>query len=96
MKIFIDIGAHIGQTLHEVSKEKYAFDKIVCFEPSSLCWDELKKIALEDDRIEICEFGLSNKNQDIELFMPGTQFCQKHISPLILRVAFVQYVRLYL
>jgi len=73
MKIFIDIGAHIGQTLHEVSKEKYAFDKIVCFEPSSLCWDELKKIALEDDRIEICEFGLSNKNQDIELFMSGTQ-----------------------
>ena len=44
MKIFIDIGAHIGQTLHEVSKEKYAFDKIVCFEPSSLCWDELKKL----------------------------------------------------
>ena len=73
MKIFIDIGAHIGQTLHEVSKEKYAFDKIVCFEPSSFCLDELKKIALEDDRIEICKFGLSNKNQDIELFMPGTQ-----------------------
>ena len=73
MKIFIDIGAHIGETLHEVAKEKYAFDKIIGFEPSSFCLDELKKIALEDDRIEICEFGLSNRNQDVELFLPGTQ-----------------------
>ncbi len=73
MKIFIDIGTHIGETLHEVAKEKYAFDKIVGFEPSSFCLDELKKIALEDNRIEICEFGLSNRNQDIELFLPGTQ-----------------------
>ena len=28
MKIFLDIGSHIGQTLREVTKEKYAFDKI--------------------------------------------------------------------
>jgi hypothetical protein len=28
MKIFIDIGSHIGQTLHEVTKEQYGFDKI--------------------------------------------------------------------
>ena len=58
MKIFLDIGSHIGQTLHEVTKEKYAFDKIVCFEPSSFCLDKLKKFAEEDDRIIICEFGL--------------------------------------
>ena len=43
MKIFLDIGSHIGQTLQEVTKEKYAFDKIVCFEPSSFCLDKLKK-----------------------------------------------------
>ena len=43
MKIFIDIGPHIGQALPEVTKEKYAFDKIVCFEPSSFCLDILKK-----------------------------------------------------
>ena len=33
MKIFLDIGSHMGQTLREVTKEKYAFDKIVGFEP---------------------------------------------------------------
>ena len=72
MKIFLDIGSHIGQTLHEVTKEKYAFDKIVCFEPSSFCLDKLKKFAEEDDRIIICEFGLGNRNHEVELFMPGT------------------------
>ena len=73
MKIFLDIGSHIGETLYEVRKEKYAFDKIVCFEPSSFCLDELKIFAAEDDRIIICEFGLSNRNQDVELFLPGTE-----------------------
>ena len=72
MKIFLDIGSHTGETLLEVTKEKYAFDKIVCFEPSSVCLDKLKKFAEEDDRIIICEFGLSNGNKDAELFQPGT------------------------
>ena len=45
----------------------------MCFEPSSFCLDELKIFAAEDDRIIICEFGLSNRNQDVELFLPGTE-----------------------
>jgi FkbM family methyltransferase len=72
MKIFLDVGSHKGETLHEVTKEKYAFDKIVCFEPSSFCLDKLKRFAAEDDRIIICEFGLSNRDQEVELFLPGT------------------------
>ena len=44
MKIFLDIGSHVGQTLLEVTKEKYAFDKIVCFEPSRVCLKELKNL----------------------------------------------------
>tara|TARA_B100000579_G_scaffold414633_1_gene408436 strand:- start:940 stop:1755 length:816 start_codon:yes stop_codon:yes gene_type:complete len=73
MKIFLDIGSHIGQTLYEVTKEKYAFDKIYCFEPSLLCLESLEKIASTDSRINICKFGLSNRNQDAELYMPGSQ-----------------------
>ena len=72
MKIFLDIGSHTGETLLEVTKEKYAFDKIVCFEPSKFCLDKLEKFAAEDNRIVICEFGLSNGNKDAELFQPGT------------------------
>ncbi len=72
MKIFLDIGSHIGETLHEVTKEKYAFDKIYCFEPSTYCINELMKIAALDSRIEICNFGLSNEDTDAELVMPGS------------------------
>tara|TARA_A100001011_G_C14162235_1_gene778789 strand:- start:263 stop:1078 length:816 start_codon:yes stop_codon:yes gene_type:complete len=72
MKIFLDIGSHIGETLFEVSKEKYAFDKIYCFEPSKYCLDDLKKFSDNDKRITICDFGLSNQNQDAELFQPGS------------------------
>lgn len=72
MKVFLDIGSHIGETLQEVTKDKYAFDKIVCFEPSSFCIDKLQKFSSEDDRIVICEFGLSNRNEDADLFEPGT------------------------
>ncbi len=72
MKIFVDIGSHIGETLLEVTKKKYAFDKIFCFEPSIYCIDELNKFAEQDNRIIICDFGLSNKNQDAELFQPGS------------------------
>ena len=73
MKIFIDIGSHIGQTLHEVTKAKYAFDKIYCFEPSMHCIKSLEKIAETDSRIIICNFGLSNQTQDAKLFLPGSQ-----------------------
>ena len=85
MKIFLDIGSHIGQTLHEVTKEKYAFDKIVCFEPSSFCLDQLKKFAEEDDRIIICEFGLGNRNHEVELFMPGTLLLTKKFLVFVLQ-----------
>ena len=72
MKVFLDIGSHIGETLLEVTKEKYAFDKIVCFEPSKFCLDKLNRFSEEDERIVICEFGLSNRNQEAELFQPGS------------------------
>ena len=72
MKIFIDIGSHIGETLEEVTKAKYSFDKIYCFEPSIYCIDELQKFADQDSRISICNFGLSKGNQDAELFQPGS------------------------
>ena len=58
MKIFIDIGAHTGETLLEVTKEKYAFEKIVCFEPSSFCLDKLEKLV--NQIVEIDNFVKNN------------------------------------
>tara|TARA_Y100000590_G_C15496214_1_gene929744 strand:- start:106 stop:897 length:792 start_codon:yes stop_codon:yes gene_type:complete len=69
MKIFLDVGGHLGETLNEILKKKYYFDKIYCFEPSKKCFQSLRKF--KDSRLKIFNFGLSNKNQNIKLYNPG-------------------------
>lgn len=39
--IFVDVGAHEGQTLAEVTKAAYGFDMVVAFEPSRRHADDL-------------------------------------------------------
>lgn len=70
-KIFLDIGAHAGETLVEVRKSRYSFDRIVCFEPSPRCFPNLEKLAGEDSRIEICRFGLSDGQHSPVLYGSG-------------------------
>ncbi len=71
MKVFIDIGGHHGETIKEVMKRKYDFDKIYCFEPSTKCFNKLDKIAKSDKRVTICKFGLGKSNSEFELFESG-------------------------
>lgn len=71
MRIFLDIGAHIGETLEEVSKQKYSFDRIVCFEPSQTCLESLQKFAKKDPRIEVLQIGLSNTTGIEKLYNAG-------------------------
>jgi len=69
MKIFLDVGGHIGQTLHEVVAARYGFDKIYCFEPAECCWKDLE--AFTDPRIELCRYGLWNQTCQKELHGAG-------------------------
>jgi FkbM family methyltransferase len=73
MKIFVDIGAHHGETLLEVIKSKYFFDRIYCFEPSKKCIHSLQKIADSDNRVKILNCGLSNKSNKSRLFDSGSE-----------------------
>jgi FkbM family methyltransferase len=70
-KIFLDIGAHTGETLEEVCKSVYGFDRIIAFEPSMACLPALADIAAQDPRIEICPFGLGDGKQQLTLFGSG-------------------------
>lgn len=72
MKVFLDVGSHYGETLNEVLKKEYNFDKVFCFEPSSKALPFLEKEAEKDDRVTICPFGLSNKDDDVKLYNSGT------------------------
>jgi FkbM family methyltransferase len=70
VKIFLDVGAHDGASLHAVRDPKYGFDRIYCFEPASLCWPALE--AVRDDRVTICRFGLWNRTCEHVLYNPGS------------------------
>jgi FkbM family methyltransferase len=73
MRVFLDIGSHLGETVVEVQKPAYGFDRIVCFEPASSCWPMLEKLSQEDSRVEICRFGLGAKGERLALFGAGSQ-----------------------
>lgn len=70
MKIFLDVGAHRGQTLAAVQERD--FDRIHSFEPVSQHWAELGRIA-DKKRTSIERFGLWNRTAEVELFDPGTK-----------------------
>lgn len=69
MKIFLDVGGHLGQTLREVIDARYGFDKIYCFEPAPSCWSAIE--AIGDPRIELCRFGLWKETCRNELHGAG-------------------------
>ena len=71
MKVFLDVGAHEGSSLHAVRDPKFDFDRIVCFEPASPCWPALESVA--DPRVEICRFGLWNQTTERPLYEPGSR-----------------------
>lgn len=72
MRVFLDIGSHVGESVWEVVKPKYGFDRIVCFEPASSCLPELERLRTDDPRIEICPFGLSDENKTMEMHNAGS------------------------
>ena len=69
MKIFLDVGAHTGQTL--TAAQRWGFDRIECFEPVPENCEVLRELA--DKRTNINQFGLWNKTQSANVFDPGSQ-----------------------
>lgn len=69
MKLFLDIGAHDGETLSIAQQQKWGFDRIVRFEPAPACWPKVEAFA--DPRVELCRFGLWDKADQVVLNNPG-------------------------
>jgi FkbM family methyltransferase len=70
VKVFLDVGAHTGESLNAVRDPKFAFDRIYCFEPASACWPTLDAVA--DPRVTICRFGLWNRTEERPLYDAGS------------------------
>jgi FkbM family methyltransferase len=71
VKVFLDVGAHEGSSLHSVRDPKYSFDRIFCFEPAASCWPALE--AVNDSRVNVCRFGLWNRTTEHALYDPGSR-----------------------
>ena len=69
-KVFIDIGAHIGESIEIASSKKYNFDVIYAVEPSPYCQKYLNKF--KDQRIKIIPFGFGSENKSTILFGSGS------------------------
>lgn len=67
-KIFLDVGAYVGDTALAVLDYKYKFDEIYCFEPVSKFWNALHGIQ----GITVNEFGLWKETCTKKIYKPGT------------------------
>ena len=68
--IFLDIGAHIGESIEIALHKKFNFSRIIAIEPSSYAYQYLKKY--KDKRIDIYKIGLGNSNKPMTLFGAGS------------------------
>lgn len=69
-KVFLDIGAHIGETINVVLNSKYNFDIIYSFEPVRKNCDIIKN-KFSDKRLILNNFGLLNKTCDKLIYCAG-------------------------
>lgn len=67
MRIFLDVGAHDGQTLDEVLRPEYGFDVVYAFEPMRAQYENLVT-RFSDSRLVICEFGLAGVTGSLPIF----------------------------
>lgn len=58
MKIFVDIGAHYGETLHVALDPKWGFDRVFSLEPASACQATLRRFR--DPRLSVEQIALSD------------------------------------
>jgi FkbM family methyltransferase len=69
-KVFLDVGAHTGETLRAVVDQRYRFDRIVCFEPSLSSLERLSRFRQR--QVEVEPFGLWNQTENRVLHDPGS------------------------
>jgi len=72
VRVFLDVGAHVGETARVVLDPIYRFDRIICFEPVQACCQQIKRI--EDSRVKVLPFGLWKETCERSLFSPGSLY----------------------
>jgi FkbM family methyltransferase len=69
MRIFLDVGAHDGETLDIALDPRWGFDRIDSFEPASTRLKTLRKFRHR--KLAIHDFGLSSQTKNTTLYGAG-------------------------
>lgn len=72
-RIFLDVGAHHGQTIEMMLRPRFKVDKIVGFDPSPLCHAILDRKFGEHPKVTIVKTGLWSKTCEMNLHNEGSQ-----------------------
>lgn len=68
-RVFLDVGAHIGETLQEAIEPRWGFDAIYSFEPVASNLQYLERFR--DSRVELVPCGWWTSNTQMPIFQPG-------------------------
>lgn len=80
MRIFVDVGSHIGQTIEEVVKPRWSFDEIHAIEPMPAERYVLHQRFHADPRVKIWAFALGDYDGSTVIF--GTnEFLEASVWP---------------
>lgn len=69
--LFFDVGGHLGQTLEEVLKPEYAFDRVHCFEPLAESADRIAERfpgRIKSGHLVLHRVALSDRNGEATIF----------------------------
>jgi len=79
MRIFVDVGAHNGETLHVALHPMWGFDRVFALEPASACQKPLR--GFRDPRLAIQAVGLGKETRKVTLhgagLLGGSVFAEK-------------------
>lgn len=67
--MFLDVGAHYGETLEVALDPRWGFERIYSFEPAEACQRVLR--GYRDHRVSVLDRGLSNKTGETILYGAG-------------------------
>lgn len=73
MNLFMDVGAHDGQTLRPALEWRPKFDLVFCFEPVADCATRCRDAADRDPRAVVYPFGLWNRSTLAPVYGAGTK-----------------------
>ena len=88
-KLCIDIGANVGNFSKYILRNSNS--KVLAFEPHKKSFKELKKLKkLYSNRIDIFNFGLSDKNKSLNLYYDKNNSLWANFNPEVHKIDYLK------